>query len=97
MTAPALAAQRVAMALAVGAGLGCFYGFLRPLRPRLTHLCDTVFVLAALWAWIYTSFGLCQGDLRLGYTTAIALGALLWEVSVGRLLRPVWRYFWKFL
>ena len=97
MTAPALAASRFGLALAVGGGLGLCYGFLRPLGTRLPHLRDLLFVLCAFWAWIYLSFGLCQGDIRVGYTAGLALGAWLWELTIGKWLRPVFSKFWKFL
>ena len=97
MTAPALAATRFAMALGVGAALGLIYGFLRPLGPRLNWLRDSVFVLCALFGWVYLGFGLCQGDLRFGYTAGAILGAFLWELTAGTLLRPVFSGFWKFL
>ena len=96
MTAPALAARRFLLALAVGAGLGLVYGFLRPPRRRFTHIFDGIFVLVTLWAWVYLSFGLCKGELRFGYTMGMLLGAGLWEMTAGRLLRPVFTGFWKF-
>ena len=79
MTAPALAAGRFLAACGIGALLGLFYGFLRPLRPRLTHLCDLLFVIAAFFGWLYLGFGVCLGDLRLGYTAGLAAGGFLWE------------------
>ena len=96
MTAPALAATRFALALGVGVALGLIYGFLRPLGPRLNWLRDSIFVLCALFGWIYLGFGLCEGDLRFGYTAGMILGAFAWEMTVGRLLRPVFSCFWKF-
>ena len=83
LNAPALAAQRFGAALLLGATLGIFYGFLRPLRPRFTWLSDTLFVLACFWAWLVLSFGVCLGDLRIGYTAGIGLGCLLWEATAG--------------
>lgn len=89
------------MALAVGAILGIVYGFLRPLRRWASSLADGLFVLAAAVGWVYLGFGLCEGDLRLGYTGGMVLGGFLWELTLGRLLRPVyqqlWKYFFRFL
>ena len=86
MTAPALAAQRFALSCLLGAGLGLYYGFLRPLRPR--WLGDGLFLPAAFWVWLELGFGICGGDLRLGYFLGLLLGALVWEWGPGRLLRP---------
>lgn len=95
MMAPSVAAARFGIGLLLGAGLGVVYGFLRPLRPKFTHLADLVFVVAMFWAWLYLSFAVCQGDIRLAITGALAIGCVAWEASVGRLLRPVFRGFWK--
>ena len=40
MTPPALALQRLGAACLLGVGLGLWYDFLRPLRPRNTVLSD---------------------------------------------------------
>ena len=66
MMAPAQAAARFAAACYTGLWLGVVYGFLRPLRPRRTTLSDLLFVGVAGWALIYLTFGVCDGDLRLG-------------------------------
>jgi hypothetical protein len=95
MTAPLQAAVRFIWGLGLGSGLGVLYGFLRPLRPRWTAFTDLLTVAAALWAWIWLSFGICRGDIRLGATAALGLGAFLWELTAGRLLRPVFRLFWQ--
>ena len=97
MTAPAQTALRFALGCLLGAGLGLLYGFLRPLRPRRTALADSLFVAAALAAWVYLSFGICRGDVRPGYTAALGLGALLWEATAGRPLRRVFQGFWQLL
>ena len=62
---PGTAAYRLVCALALGAALGLFYGFLRPLRPKYTVLADGVFLLGAFWVWLYYNFDICQGDIRL--------------------------------
>ena len=95
MTAPAVAAARFCMAGAVGAGLGCFYGFLRPLRRKRHAIPDLIFVLAAFWGWLYVGFGICRGDLRMDWFFGMLLGGIGWECTVGRLLRPVFSGFWK--
>ena len=74
MTATAAAAGRFGMACLLGAVLGAVYGFLRPLRPKWTFLADTLFLAAAVLAWLRLSFGICQGDLRLAYTAGLAMG-----------------------
>lgn len=95
MTTPLQDAQRFGIACLMGLGLGIYYGFLRPLRPKWTTFSDLAFVLGAGWAWIYLSFGVCRGDIRLGYSSGLLLGGVLWEMSAGRLLRPVFRVFWE--
>ena len=50
MTPPALALQRFGAACLLGVGLGLWYDFLRPLRPRNTALSDLVF-LAVTCGW----------------------------------------------
>ena len=97
MTAPALAAVRFGIGCLMGAGLGVVYGFLRPLRPRWTWLADGIFVLCTLWAWVVLSFGVCRGDVRLSFSGSLFLGAFLLDRTLGRLLEPLFRWFWKLL
>ena len=79
--------------LLLGCGLGLLYGFLRPFRPR--WLGDLLFVFFFFRTWIYLMFGLCGGDLRMGYTLALLTGVFLWEGTFGRFLRPLFSSFWK--
>ena len=95
MTAPAVAGYRLAMACGLGLILGLIYGFLRPLRRRAVNLGDGLFLLCAAAAWLYLGFGICGGDLRLGYFAGLFIGGFFWELTVGRLLRPVFSGFWK--
>ena len=95
MTAPQTALVRLAWALGLGMGLGLLYGFLRPLRRRCHWPADLLFVAAALYAWVYLSFGVCRGDIRMGATVAMGLGALTWEMTLGRLLRCPFSMVWK--
>ena len=97
MTEPTQAAGCLLWALALGAGLGVVYGFLRPLRPRLTHLADLLFVVVAFYAWLYLSFAICHGQIRLAGTLGLAAGCVAWESTVGRALRPVFFGFWRLL
>ena len=78
--------------LLLGGGLGLLYGFLRPFRPR--WLGDLLFIIALFWAWIYLGFALCRGDIRMGYSLCLPLGAFLWECSFGRWLDPAFSVFW---
>ena len=94
MTGPALDGWRFLWACGIGAILGVWYGFLRPLRPRHTVLSDLLFVPVLGYAWLYFSFAVCRGDIRLGYTAGLFIGAFLWEFTVGRLLRPVFQGVW---
>jgi hypothetical protein len=97
MITPALASRRFGIAWLLGMGLGLLYGFLRPLRPRRTVLSDLLFFPAVVWAWVYFSFGLCDGDLRLGYIAGMGLGGIVWEITFGRWMRPVFFGFWGWI
>lgn len=94
MTGPAQDGYRLLCALLLGAGLGIFYGFLRPLRPRHTVLSDLLFLPAMGYAWLYLGFAVCRGDIRLGYCMGLILGGCIWEFTLGRWLRPVFFGFW---
>lgn len=97
MTAPAVSARHLACSLLLGAALGVYYEFLRPLRPRHTRMADGLYLLGAVWAWLFLSFRVCRGDLRLGYTAGLAVGAAVWEWAFGPGLRPVFSGFWKMI
>ena len=97
MTGPALDGWRFLWACGIGAILGVWYGFLRPLRPRHTVLSDLLFLPALVYGWLYLSFAICRGDIRLGYTFGLLVGALLWEWTAGRWLRPVVQGFWRLI
>ena len=95
MTPPALAAARFLQGCLLGIPAGIWYGFLRPLRPRFTALSDLLFLLGFYWCWIYFSFAVCRGDLRLGYAAGLFLGCFGFDRTAGRLLRPLFSLFWK--
>ena len=96
MIAPLVDACRFGWGLLIGAALGIIYGFLRPLRKRHTTFADTLFVLAACYGYLILQFGICQADVRLAYFLAMICGCILWEGTIGRLLRPVFPFFWAF-
>ena len=74
MTAPALAAHRFLCCCLLGAALGVYYEFLRPLRPQHTFAADVLFLTGGAWAWLLMSFRVCRGDLRLGYSVGLLAG-----------------------
>ena len=97
MTAPASAALRFIFGLLTGAALGFCYDFLRPLRKVCPHFSDFLFVLAAFYLWLFLSFRLCRADIRIPYLIAMGAGAALWEITLGRLFRPLFALFWGLL
>ena len=96
MISPEAALGRLLWAVLYGACLGLVYDFLRPLRPKLTALADSIFLLCTGALWLHLSFAICRGDLRAGYWAGLALGFFLCRISAGRLLRPVFSAFWTF-
>ena len=94
MTPPVLAAWRFGFACLLGGVLGVVYSTLRPLRQKRTALADGLFLVLLLFVWLQLGFRICRGDLRLGYTAGLFLGILLWELTLGRLLRPIFFGLW---
>ena len=94
---PEIAFGRLVAGVLLGAAIGLFYGFLRPLRRGLAIGPDLIFALVAGWVLLYYGFAICRGDLRLGYLAAAGAGAIGWDRSFGRWLRPVFRGFWGFV
>lgn len=94
MTVPGEAALRLLWGLALGAVMGLCYDFLRPLRRKHNAPADLVFVLTALYLWVYYSFRVCRGDIRLGGTAALGIGCLLWMNTAGRVVRKGFSLFW---
>lgn len=97
MTDPVLDARRFGIACLLGLGLGFYYGFLRPLRPRHTALSDLLFLPALFYSWLYLGFGVCRGDLRLSYSMGLLTGALAFQWTAGRWLQPVFQGFWQLI
>jgi hypothetical protein len=94
MTQPQIVFARLALGLGAGILLGICHGFLRPLRHRCPFTAEALFFLAMAWGWLILGFGVWQGDLRLGYFVPYFGGWLLWEITLGRLVRPLFSGFW---
>ena len=97
MTAPALAAHRFVCCCLLGAALGVYYEFLRPLRPRYTLAADALFLTGCVWVWLIMSFRVCRGDLRLGYSAGLLAGGIVWDLAFSSLIAPIFSGFWKFV
>ena len=95
MISPALAAGRFLRGIVLGGGLGLLYGFLRPLGRHKRTLADLLFLTGAFPVWLYFSFAVCRGALGLGYLSSLLAGGILFDLTVGRLLAPVWQGFWR--
>lgn len=95
MTDPVLDARRFGIACLLGLGLGLYYGFLRPLRPRHTGLSDLLFLPALFYSWLYLSFGVCDGDIRLSYSMGLLVGTVVFQWTAGRWLRTIFQGFWR--
>ena len=93
MTAPALAAHRFLCCCLLGAALGVYYEFLRPLRPRHTFAADVLFLSGGACVWLLMSFRVCRGDLRLGYSVGLLAGGIAWDLVFGGLIAPVFSGF----
>ena len=85
-------------AAALGAASAMVYDLLRTVRLRrrrdrqLTGLLDGLYiaVLGFLLLWFALRIG--QGELRLYMLTGVALGALLYSLTLPPLLRPLWDF-----
>ncbi len=97
MSGPALDGWRFGVACLLGLPIGVLYSFLRPLRQRHPILSDLVFLPALFYGWLYLGFGVCQGDIRSSYCAGLFVGIFLWELTLGKWLRPVFRGFWRIL
>ena len=97
MTAPSVAFGRFVMGLLLGAIIGLFYGFLRPVQKGRAILADLVFIIFAGWILLYYGFAVCRGDLRMGYLFAAGVGAIGWDLTLGKWLRPVFDRFWAII
>ena len=81
MTGPALDGWRFLWACLLGLALGFFYVFLRPLRTRHSILADLLFFPVLFYVWLYLSFAICRGDIRIRYTAGLFVGAAACGIS----------------
>lgn len=91
---PAESIRHFSVAALMGLGLGLYYGFLRPVRVKHPHWGDLCFLAGLYWAWLWLNFAVCHGDIRLGCNAGLIVGIFLCELTLGRLLRPVFQFFW---
>jgi hypothetical protein len=94
---PAAQAGQFITGVLLGCGVGIFYGFLRPVQRKLPHLTDLFFSIVVIWVYLFHSFAICKGDLRLVYLAAGVVGALGWDKLFGRWLQPVFDGFWHMI
>lgn len=94
MNSPELDVRRFAAAFLIGILLGIVDEFLFPLRQKKPWLSDLLFLPALGYGWLYVSFAVCRGDIRLGYTLGLLVGALAWKNSIAVLFRPIVARIW---
>ena len=91
---PESAAYRLLCSVLLGAVLGIFYDFLRKPGEKHRHLGDLVFSLGAIQVWLYISFALCRGDIRMVPLLGMLAGLTVWEATAGKWLQPLFALFW---
>lgn len=92
---PGVALTRFVWSVMFGMVLGLGFDFVRPIRPRFVG--DLLFLALLGWVWLQLTFGICLGDLRLGYLFGLGTGAILWGLGPGRLTSSIFRHFWRLL
>lgn len=97
MTGPALDFRRFLWGCVIGLILGVLYGALRPLRVRHPVTADLLFCPFLFYGWLYLSFAVCRGDIRIGYTASLPLGIILSHCTGGKLLEPVFFWLWRLI
>lgn len=93
---PAVFLPRLLGCFLTGALLGPGMDLLRPIHRRLPRLTELLLCGLLLTAWLFASFGLCRGDLQLGYDLAMGLGFALWEWLFGRAVSAFFARLWHF-
>ena len=72
---------------ALGAAAAAAGDFLYPVQGRFRVLTDGVMSLWLVWIWLQISFGVCGGNIRLGFWLCAGLGAAAWTGTVSPRLR----------
>lgn len=88
------------LAALLGAVYGLIYDLFRGLRRTahgLTHILDLLICLLILCGNLLFALYIGQGEYRIFMAVASGLGAILYFSTLGRLLLPVFRGFWKLL
>lgn len=96
MTPPAAAGRCLLIAILLGFLPGLLHSFLRPVRVRHKHLADLLSIAALIYCWIYVGFGVCGGDLRMGYLVGMLGGWALCICTVGKWLQSLFSLFFRF-
>lgn len=94
MIPPQTALEQLLAGLILGAALGCADSLLAPLGRRHRHLADLLLMIPVFWTWLVLSFQICRGDPRMSCFAAMAAGAILWNITAGQVLKPVFFRLW---
>ena len=91
---PGLVWNRLAGCFLAGILLGPAVDLFRPVHRRLPVLTQLLMAAEFFACWLWLGFGLCRGDLRLGYFSSAALGFYLWERCFGTCTAAFFAIFW---
>ena len=92
---PMLVMGRIGKCILLGAAVGLGSDLVFPLRRKAAMLADLMWSAWICWCWVVVCFGVCQGDIRLGYCAAAALGALGWRLTLSRGCRGIFLQIWS--
>ena len=95
-----LQAVQLALAAALGMGLGVHYDILRVIRrrlPRSTHLLDFWFWLTAALACLLFTLYVGRGQFRLFFFVGLLGGSSLWFLTLSRIFRRIVRQIFHIL
>ena len=80
---PAVVWARLLGCFLCGVLLGPAVDFLRPLGKKLPILTRMLICAELVLCWLFALFGICRGELRLGWYLAMMAGFALWERLFG--------------